>query len=79
MGGLFNIAEATVEEYKIDQASPGSVANTPAPLTQDGIYYAMVIDYSGDTRGIEWYSTIVGVQYAPATNPLNSVSTSYAF
>jgi len=77
VGGLINIDEASVADYKINLAVPNSPANVPPPLTQDGVYYVLVIDYQGDTRGVEWYCNLVCITCDITSNPLNSVQTSY--
>lgn len=77
VGGRINIAEATIEDFKINLAVPNSPANIPPPLTQDGTYYALVIEHSGDTRGTDWYTSILGINMNITTNPINSVSVSY--
>ena len=33
----------------------------PADITRDGFYMAYVIEHTGDTRGNEWYSDIIGL------------------
>ena len=77
IGGLINIDEAIVADYKINLSAPGSPANNPAPLTQDGVYYVMVAEHSGDTRGIEWYTSMICINKDVTTNPLNSVEVGY--
>lgn len=71
--GRVQIDNATVEEYKLNQLVPGSAANTPVPLTHDGVYYILVAEHTGDTRGIEWYTNLVLLNIDPSSNPLNSV------
>lgn len=73
VGGLIDISEASVEEFKLNLNVPGSPSNNPSPLTADGVYYVMVIEYSGDTRGTDWYCTMVCMFQNPSSNPLNSV------
>lgn len=73
VGGLIDIDEASVEEFKLNLNVPGSPSNNPSPLTADGSYYVMVIEYSGDTRGVDWYCTMVCMFEKPSANPLNSV------
>lgn len=71
--GRVQINNATVEQFKLNQFEPGSPANTPVPLTNDGVYYILVAEHSGDTRGTEWYSNLVLLNIDPSSNPLNSV------
>lgn len=77
IGGRINIAEATVADYKINLAVPNSPANIAPPLTQDGIYYVLVTEHTGDTRGVEWYTNILGITCPISSNPINSVQTTY--
>lgn len=72
-GGRVKINNASVERLKINFQVPGSPANTPAPLRDDGFYYVLVIEHQGDTRGIEWYSTLICLSISPSSNPGNSV------
>lgn len=71
--GRVQIDNKTVEQYKLNQLVPGSAANTPVPLTNDGIYYVLVAEHTGDTRGVEWYTNLVLLNIDPSSNPLNSV------
>lgn len=77
IGGRVNIAEATISDFKINLATPNSPANIPPPLTQDGIYYVLVTEQTGDTRGVDWYTNILGITCPISSNPINSVQTSY--
>lgn len=79
IGGLVQIDEADVEDFKINLANPNSPANIGAPLTADGVYYAFVVEHSGDTRGTDWYTTILGISQNPTGNALNSVQVGYNF
>lgn len=76
VGGRINIAEATVQNFKIAPNSNSS-ANIAPPLTQDGTYYVLTLEQTGDTRGVEWYTSILGITQSISTNPINSVQTSY--
>lgn len=67
------IDNASVELYKINLSVPNSPANIPAPLTADGVYYVLVVEYKGDTRGLDWYCDLVTLNVDVTTNPLNSV------
>lgn len=68
---------ASIARYKINLSVPNSPANIPAPLTADGVYYTLVVEHSGDTRGIEWYSTLICLNMDVTTNPINSVQVGY--
>ncbi len=45
----------------------------PRGLNADGMYYVLVLEHQGDTRGIEWYSSLVCLNIDVTANPLNSV------
>lgn len=77
VGGRINIAEATVQDFKINLTNPNSPANIAPPLTQDGTYYVLTIEQTGDTRGVDWYTSILGITQSISSNPINSVQTSY--
>ena len=76
VGGRVNIAEATVQNFKV-QPNTNSPANIAAPLNQDGNYYVLTLEQTGDTRGVEWYTSILGIYQNISTNPINSVQVSY--
>lgn len=46
---------------------------TPAALTTDGVYYAFTMEHQGDTRGTEWYTSVICATVNPTDNPANSV------
>ena len=71
--GRAQLDNATVAQYKIDFLQPGSAANTPVPLTADGVYYILVAEHEGDTRDVPWYTSLVLLNIDPSSNPLNSV------
>jgi hypothetical protein len=85
ISGRVGINEATVETFKISlnvpqtpTNNPGfSSVNTPSPITADGNYYVMTLGHTGDTRGTEWYTEIIGISTPPGANPVNSVQTSF--
>lgn len=66
-----------IARLKIDFSQPGSPANIPAPINNDGVYYILVIEYQGDTRGNEWYCNLTCINMSIATNPLNAVQVGY--
>jgi len=77
IGTKVEIDNKSIADYKINLSVPNSPANIPPPLTADGVYYALVIEHEGDTRGIPWYSTIIGINMDITTNPLNTVQVGY--
>ena len=38
-----------------------------APLSPDGLYRAFAVEHTGDTRGLEWYTHIIGLATDPTT------------
>ena len=77
IGGRVQIDNRSIERYKINLTVPNSPANIPAPLTADGVYYVLVCEHQGDTRGIEWYTTLICLNIDVTSNPINSVQTNY--
>lgn len=73
IAGRVEINNASIERYKINLSVPNSPANIPAPLTADGVYYILVVEHLGDTRGTDWYSNLVTLNVDVTSNPLNSV------
>lgn len=71
------INNASVERFKINLSVPNSAANIPAPLTADGVYYVLVVEHSGDTRGVEWYSSLICLNVDVTSNPINAVQVGY--
>lgn len=77
IGGRVEIDNKSIERLKINLAVAGSPANIPAPLTADGVYYLLVIEHQGDTRGVDWYSNLICLNVDISTNPANAVQTNY--
>jgi hypothetical protein len=77
IAGRIKIDNASVQTLKIDLTVKNSPANIPAPLTWDGVYYILVAEHVGDTRGTEWYTNLVTLYSDPTSNPLNSVQVGY--
>jgi hypothetical protein len=73
IAGRIKIDNRSVERYKINLSVPNSPANIPAPLTADGVYYILVVEHQGDTRGTEWYSNLITLNIDVTSNPINSV------
>jgi len=73
VGGLVNIDNASIQDLQINISSKNSAANNIAPLSQDGVYYVLVVDYIGDTRGVDWYCNLRCLISSPSSNPTNAV------
>ena len=71
------IDNASIARLKINLSVPNSAANIPAPLTADGVYYVLVVEHTGDNRGVDWYSSLICLYVDPTVNIYNSVSTGY--
>ncbi len=71
------IDNRSIERFKINLSVPNSAANIPAPLTADGVYYVLVVEHTGDTRGVPWYSSLICLNIDVTTNPINSVQVGY--
>jgi len=77
VGTRVKIDNASIERFKINLSVPNSPANIPAPLSADGTYYVLVAEHQGDTRGVEWYTTLICLNIAVTTNPRNAVQVNY--
>lgn len=75
--GRVQIDEKSVQKFQLNFSVPGSPANTPVPLTYDGVYYILVAEHSGDTRAPEWYTALTTLNIDPSSNPLNSVQVGF--
>lgn len=76
-GSRIKIDNKSVAKFKLNLTVVLSAENYPAPLTADGVYYVLIAEHSGDTRGIEWYTTISSLTIDITTNPINSVQPGY--
>lgn len=77
IGTRIKLDNKSIADYKINLSVPNSPANIAPPLTADGTYYVLVAEHTGDTRGIEWYTTLVCINMDITTNPINSVQVGY--
>jgi hypothetical protein len=77
IGGRIQIDNASIQAFKINLSVPNSAANIPAPLTADGVYYVLVAEHTGDTRGVEWFTNLICLNIDVTTNPINSVQVGY--
>jgi hypothetical protein len=77
VGGRIQLNNEDVARLKIDLSQPNSPANIPAPITSDGVYYVLVVEMTGDTRGQEWYCDLTTLNLDVTANPINAVQVSY--
>ena len=59
IGGLVKIDERSIAEAKLPDTDEKSEANKPASINADGLYRLLTVEHSGDTRGQQWYSSLV--------------------
>lgn len=77
-GTRVQIDNASIQALKInlEVKTTKEIAKSIAPsLTADGVYYVLVMEHTGDTRGGDWYTTCLCLNIAPSSNPINSIST----
>ena len=78
VGTRFQLNLQAIQRLAINLNAPGTAANIPATLTVDGTYFAAVAEHIGDTRGIEWYTSLVGITIDPTlVGPSLPVPVSY--
>lgn len=49
----------------------------PRHLRTDGSYYVLVLEHTGDTRGVDWYTSLMCLNIDVSANPANSVQAGY--
>lgn len=76
-GGRIKIDNASVLAAKLNLDDPKDPVNVAPPLSADGTYYVLLTAHQGDTRAVDWYTSIVGIIVDITTNPINSVRTGY--
>lgn len=66
-----DISQTIIREQAFPQyrSAPTMIAN----VTWDGIYRVLSIDHEGDTRGQEWYSTLICLSLDPSAKVASSV------
>lgn len=74
--GRVKIDNKSVIQFQLDFTVPGSPANTPVPLTADGVYYILVAEATGDNRATDWYTDLLCLNINPSSNALNAISVS---
>jgi len=77
VGTRVKLNNKDIQQLAIDLQNPGTAAGIPAPIPTDGVYFVGVIDFTGDTRGIEWYSTLTLYYIDPSLPPAESVQIGY--
>lgn len=59
VGGKVQIDEKDITEAKLPDTKKDAQANKPATVRHDGFYRLLTVEYSGDTRGNDWYCDLV--------------------
>ena len=77
IAGRVKLDNKSIQDLKINLTIPNSAANIPAPFSADGVYYVLVVEHQGDTRGVDWYSSLVCLNTDVTANPINAVQTNY--
>jgi len=73
IGGRVRVDEKDVSSAKLPDTAKDAQANKPADVASDGLYRLLVVEHSGDTRGNDWYSDIVGLDIDATQPPNNQV------
>lgn len=82
ISGRIFLENDSIQQQKLNleqiAAARGNTAsiNTllPRNLNPDGLYYVLVLEHLGDTRGTEWYTSMTCLNMDASVNPLNSVT-----
>lgn len=82
ISGRVHLDNSTILQQKLNltqiAAARGNVSAinnlTPRKLNADGSYYVLVLEHLGDTRGLEWYTSLTCLNIDTSANPLNSVT-----
>lgn len=78
IGGLVKIDNKSLQQYRynlsINQSAVNGMTRQVVKTDSDGIYYVMVADHSGDTRGNDWYTDLICLA-ADASIPLSYIGT----
>lgn len=77
VSGRVQLNNDDVARLKIDLSQPNNPANIPAPITEDGVYYILVIEHMGDTRGNDFLTRLTCLNLDVTANPINAVQVGY--
>jgi hypothetical protein len=75
-GRRVRLDNSSVQQARFDLSYTGETRNALLPsIASDGLYRVLVIDWTGDTRGQEWYSELTLVSLDPTgVFPLSQVA-----
>lgn len=79
IGTRVQLNNDAIARLAINLAVPGTAASIPAALTTDGVYFVLVAEHIGDTRGIEWYSNLVTLFIDPTLPITKGVEVNYDY
>lgn len=76
IGGRVQINNADINQTTVKEPGYPRFGDRPyfASVTADGIYRALVIEHTGDTRGQEWYSQLTCLALDPTAKPADAVA-----
>lgn len=79
IGQLLKIDNASIQRMRFSLGLDGiqqyNISNVSTKINDDGLYYVMVANHSGDTRADEWYTSVICLSVDatyPPTSVLNS-------
>lgn len=81
VGGRILLDNKAIEQQKLNLEQIAALKSDtkainqliPRRLNPDGSYYVLTLEHTGDTRGVEWYSSLVCLSQNVSANPRNSV------
>lgn len=76
INGRIKLENSSIQRLKVDLTlKPGKTTNTAFKLPSDGLYLVIAAEHSGDTRGLEWYTSMVCLIFDQTSDiPIGSVS-----
>jgi len=76
-GQTVQVDQASIARLKIDLGNPKDPVNLAPDIRLDGVYYVLVVEHTGDNRGIDWYSKLICCTVNQSVAAINSVAVSY--
>ena len=74
VGTRVQLNNSTVQALAINLSQPATPQGIPLRLsTTDGIYCVQVVEHKGDTRGVDWYSTLTMYYLSATLDSANAV------
>lgn len=82
IGGLVQIDNTSINQLLAQESQKLSVGQVtynqwaglqfPADVTNDGFYRLYVVEYTGDSRGQDWYCDLIGLAVDPSTQTVKA-------